>query len=253
MQKIKNIILLLPIVALLAVCSTNKDLVLDSNNAAKTITFPAEDGLAITADLYKTGNANEPYIILFHQDGSSRGEYETIVPRLIENGYNCLAVDQRRGNKSRGVINQTTVEARLLGKGYINHIDALPDLRAALLYTKKELKAKKIILWGSSYSASLVFVLGSEFPDNINGILAFSPGEYFRIGDKKIIDYAKSIKCPVFFTAESMAKDAAKAIYDSTPLFDCNVFLDVKEHGSRLLWSEAEPAWEQVIKFLDSL
>ena len=41
----------------------------------ETITFKAEDGLEITADVYIQYELTKPFIILFHQAGWSRGEY----------------------------------------------------------------------------------------------------------------------------------------------------------------------------------
>ena len=216
-----------------------------------TITFAGKDGLNITADLYKIDAENAPYIILFHQAFFSRGEYRTIAPRLNSLGFNCLAVDQRSGLYCKGVKNQTAANARKL------HLDrkymhALPDLRYSLFYVKDELKAKKVIVWGSSYSSSLIFILTGEYPEFVDGLLAFSPGEYFKKSDKKIMDYAASVKCPVFVTAEKKIKEQARGIYDKVPSGK-NVFLEVKKHGSRLLWDFNDPVWEEAIKFIKSI
>ena len=216
-----------------------------------TITFASKDGLTITADLYKIADENAPYIILFHQAFSSRGEYKTIAPRLNSLGFNCLAVDQRSGLYCKGIKNQTAAKARKLHFGR-KYIHALPDLRASLFYVKDELKARKIIVWGSSYSSSLLFVLANEYPEDINGLLAFSPGEYFKDNDKKIMEYAASVKCPVFVTAEKKVKEQAKGIYDKVPSGN-KVFLDVKKHGSRLLWDSKNAAWEEAVTYLKSI
>ena len=102
-----------------------------------TITFDAKDGLSVTADLYKTADESAPYIILFHQAYSSRGEYKTIAPRLNSLGFNCLAVDQRSGLYCKGVKNQTAAKAGKLGLDR-KYIHALPDLRASLSYVRDE-------------------------------------------------------------------------------------------------------------------
>ncbi len=68
-----------------------------------TIHLKSADGLLITADSYLPHDTNTaPLIVLFHQAGSSRGEYSEIAPRLNELGFNCIAVDQRSGEYSRG-------------------------------------------------------------------------------------------------------------------------------------------------------
>jgi hypothetical protein len=48
--------------------------------AAETVTFPASDGVTVTADLANPGG--KPLLVLFHMAGSSRGEYRDIAPRL---------------------------------------------------------------------------------------------------------------------------------------------------------------------------
>ena len=252
MKIIIGIIMLLSTGVFLSTCSTSVNVEQESINVTETITFSAEDGLTVTADLYKTENADAPYIILFHRAGWSRGEYRVIAPRLNENGFNCLAVDQRSGKKIRGVINQTAAEAK--SHRYSRwYTDALPDLKAAFLYVKEELKASKIILWGSSYSAAFVFIMGEEFSDDIKGILSFSPGYPFKVAGKEIWEYARNTKCPVFITAEKRIKNKAKTIYGSVPFSADNIFLDVNTHGSSLLWTQTDATWEQVISFLNNI
>jgi len=218
------------------------------------VTFEAEDDLTVYADLYRTEDDSAPYIILFHQADYSRGEYLEIAPRLNEMGFNCLAVDQRSGGTANDVKNMT-VEA--YGYGY-SYADAFPDLKAALLYVQKELRAKKIIIWGSSYSAALSLALASEFPEDVNAVLAFSPGEYFKLNDKTIADYAKNIQCPVFIAAEAAITNSynlAKPIYDNTP-DDNRVYCETNIHGSSALWSDNDNNvlyWQQVSDFLNSI
>lgn len=215
------------------------------------VNFEAEDGRTVYADLYRTKDNKAPYIILFHQAGSSRGEYLEIAPRLNEMGFNCLAVDQRAGLKMNGVNNLT---AEL---GYTTLYNVMPDLRAALLYVKEELRAKETIVWGSSYSAAMVLVLASEFPKDIDAILAFVPGEYFKLGfeGKKFDAYATNVQCPAFIASNPFRKDQAKSIYDKIPV-DNKMYCDINLQGSNALWSDnadSELYWQQVSTFLNSL
>ena len=83
--------------------------------AMETVTFPAADGLAVTADLYLAHDKEAPFVILFHQAGYSRGEYGQIAPRLNGLGFNALAVDQRSGGAAKGVMNETAALARAPG------------------------------------------------------------------------------------------------------------------------------------------
>ncbi|HYE84612.1 MAG TPA: alpha/beta fold hydrolase [Clostridia bacterium] len=222
----------------------------------KTVTFESLDKLTITADLYMTNKSKAPYIILFHQADYSRGEYIDIAPKLNKMGFNCLAVDQRSGKRVNGVENSTARQARVQ-KLKTTYKEALPDMEASLNYVKNELKAEKIIIWGSSYSSALAFVLGEKYPDDVKGILAFSPGEYMKVEDRKIEDFAKNIKCPVFITS---AKDETdwKSMYDKIPSDNKAYYIPdfPGKHGSSALWDNYDKSsdyWDNVKKFLDTL
>ena len=83
--------------------------------AQEKVSFVAEDGLEITADLYEI-NPSKPYILLFHQAGSSRGEYLQIANKILKFGYNCLAVDLRSGGEVNFIQNHTALLA--IQQGY---------------------------------------------------------------------------------------------------------------------------------------
>ena len=79
---------------------------------SETVTFPSEDGLLMTADVYAPyENGEAPVVVLFHQAGWSRGEYAEIAPWLNTLGYNSMAVDQRSGETVGGVDNETARRA----------------------------------------------------------------------------------------------------------------------------------------------
>lgn len=222
----------------------------------ETVQFKATDGLAVTADLYTIDKKNAPFVILFHQARYSRGEYRPIAQKLNVLGFNCMAIDQRSGNWVNGVENETNKEAKKLNLG-TDYADAFPDVEGALLYVKKELQAHKIIVWGSSYSASLMFYLGSQYPLDIEGILAFSPGEYFQIKEKSIASFAKNVKCPVFITSSKAEQKKWKGIYEALSS-EKQFFIPVNSgfHGSKALWPENDgndPYWEAVEAFLAKL
>ncbi|MEO0571898.1 MAG: alpha/beta hydrolase [Bacteroidota bacterium] len=218
----------------------------------ETIHLTTEDGIEVTADLYQIKKQDAPMLLLFHQAGNSRGEYRSIAPQLNAMGFHCLAVDQRSGNEVKGVTNETSKEAVKAGKS-TQYADALPDLQAALAYTRKNFTGKCMV-WGSSYSASLVFYLASLAPEKIDGLLAFSPGEYFKMDGKSIANCAKGVKCPVFVSSAKNEKRNWEDIYQSIRS-EKTFYLPSKKgyHGSRALWPESEgneKAWEAVIDFL---
>jgi dienelactone hydrolase len=225
--------------------------------SAETISFPSKDGLPITADLYITHEKTAPFILLFHQAGYSRGEYLNIAPVLNELGFNAMAIDQRSGKEVNGIVNETAREAA--DKNIRDtYLDALPDLLAALSYVKENLAGGEIILWGSSYSASLVLKIAGDMPDAVNGILAFSPGEYFeRLGESPqfVSESAKNIEISVFVTSARDEKNRWWSIYEMIPPEKKEYFLPSGKgiHGSRALWEsteEHEKYWIAVRNFL---
>jgi len=183
-------------ILLLAACL----LTLTIAHAQLKVTIPSRDGIQITADLYGA-NENAPYVLLFHQAGSSRGEFSEIAGRIVKIGYNCLAVDLRSGDAINFIRNETAMSAREKGMP-TGYLDAWGDIRAAINYAWT-LSKKQVVLLGSSYSASLCLIEGKENP-NVMAVIAFSPGEYF--GEKlKVGALVSGIEKPVF--CASMIKE----------------------------------------------
>ena len=209
----------------------------------ETVTFASEDGLLVTADVYAPyENGAAPIIVLFHQAGSSRGEYTEIAPWLNSLGYNCMAVDQRSGETARGVDNETARRAAQENRpaGYIS---ALPDIKAALVYARRQYGKDGVIAWGSSYSAALVLTVAGDSPGLVDGVLAFSPGEYFRRAGKSatwVQETARHITVPVFITSSRNEADSWADIFESIEPGQKTSFIPATEgrHGSRALWKE---------------
>ena len=221
--------------------------------AVTPVEFMADDGLTVSGTYYR---ATEPkaLILLFHQAGSSKDEYKTIAPRLVDAGYSSLAVDQRSGGNMFGT-NKTAARMTVPA----TYGDALHDLDAALGWA--EPMNMPVIVWGSSYSSSLVFELAAKHPGEIAGVLAFSPGEYLGPGDPVKAAAAK-VDVPVFVTSAKDAGEeaAAKAIFDAVP--NTKKVLAVPAtagvHGSSTLIAArnpkgAESNWQPVLAFLRSL
>jgi alpha-beta hydrolase superfamily lysophospholipase len=100
-------------------------------------------------------------ILLFHQASSSKAEYATIAPRLAAAGFTALAIDQRSGGSLYGP-NETA--SRLDRPA--TYEDAKADLEAALGWALARHLA--IILWGSNYSAALVFEVAAEHGNQVS-------------------------------------------------------------------------------------
>ena len=212
-------------------------------SGSETVSFLSEDGLLITADIHAPyENAAAPVVVLFHQAGSSRGEYTEIAPWLNALGYNCIAVDQRSGEHAGGIDNETALRAGKENRptGYIS---ALPDIKAALTYARRHYGKNGVIAWGSSYSAALVLKVAGDSPGLVDAVLAFSPGEYFKRAGKSatwVQESARHITVPVFITSSRNEADGWAAIFEGIESDHKTSFIPVTEgrHGSRALWKK---------------
>ena len=208
-----------------------------------TFTFSSGDGIKITADRYIAHQKDDtPIIVLFHQAGWSRGEYLEIAPKPNQLGFNCIAVDLRSGDTINGIDNETVLDAIHKDKN-TRYIDALPDIKATLKYTKTNYSNSKFIAWGSSYSAALVLHVPGEDPDLVNGVLSFAPGEYFaKQGKSKswIKDSASQIKVPVFITFARNEHANWTTIFSAVPSNNKSSFIPTSKgnHGTRALWGQ---------------
>ena len=217
----------------------------------KLINFPSLDGLQITADYFEI-DETKPLIVLCHQANWSRGEYQEIIPKLVALGYNCLAIDQRSGKEINGVINETAKLAKEQNKG-MQYWDAEQDVVAAVRYANK--KSKKVILWGSSYSASLVLKVAQE-EEAVKRVLSFSPGEYF--GDfLNLKESINQLNKPVFLTCSKDEIEKTQSIVDAIPSQNKLFFQPGTKgnHGSRALFerfADHEDYWEAVKRFLNN-
>jgi len=219
--------------------------------AAEAVTFAAADKVTVHGLYYQAPNP-KALILLFHQAGSNKAEYATIAPRLVDAGYSALAIDQRSGDAMFGGRNET-VAGLGASAGYL---DAKADLVAALAWAQG--KGRPVILWGSSYSSSLVLLVAAENPGKIAALLSFSPDEY--LGDGNVVrGAAAKVQTPIFVTS---AKDdaeiaAAKAIFDASPSPGKVRFVPQAGgvHGSSTLIAArnaagAEENWRAVLAFL---
>ena len=194
----------------------------------------------MTADVDVAKPDNRALILLCQQAGWSRGEYNEIAAELNKLGCNCIAIDQRSGGEINDVINETNKRALLENKG-TTYVDALVDLNSAIDYAKEKYsKASKLIIWGSSYSSALVLKVAGDRGDEIDAVLAFSPGEYFeKLGKPAdwITQSAKKIERPVLITSAKMEKKRWWNISEAIPSENTAYFGHTKlgRNGSRAL------------------
>lgn len=227
-----------------------------SGSAPTTTTAPmllrAADGVEISAAHGEAANP-KALILLFHQAGSGKGEYATIAPRLNAAGYETLAIDQRSGGDMFG-RNETVAR---LGRS-ASYAEAERDLEAAFAWART--RRLPVVLWGSSYSAALVFRVAARHPGEVEAVLAFSPGEYLDAPDAVRAAAAK-IAGPIYVTSASDPAEvaAARAILAASPArTKVQSTPSAGVHGSSTLDPARNPGgaaenWRAATAFLDKL
>lgn len=233
----------------------------ERTDAWEVVTFRASDSVLVSADLYRSSSASAPIILLFHQSGSSRGEYRGIAPRLVALGFHCLAVDTRWGDKDRwaGVENET---AKRYGTAAIiasnddsrrraARFAARRDLEAALAWARSHQFRGPAIVWGSSWSSILVFDVARERPDEISGIVSFSPGEYDAPDRPTLVrEWAAAVRQPALVVSGAKEDSSVVPIYQAIRAAGKEYYhARVGVHGSSILLEEGE-AWTPVESFL---
>jgi dienelactone hydrolase len=216
------------------------------------VTFAAADGVQVTADLYANAAAERaPLILLFHQAASNAGEYTAIAPRLVDLGFNALAVDSRAGGRMWGRNNRTVMH---LGRA-TDFLSAYADLEAAVQWAKRQRYTAPLVVWGSSYTSALVLRLAAEHLE-VAAVLSFSPGEYLG-PEEPVRGWAARVKVPIFFTTATGHEVAvAKRILDASPAaLKVQHVPEVGVHGSSTLREDRNPGgteknWTAVTAFL---
>ncbi|MEO7761831.1 MAG: alpha/beta fold hydrolase [Casimicrobiaceae bacterium] len=221
---------------------------------AEPVELTAVDGVKVFGEVWRAAGAHRPIILAFHQAESNRAEYAPLAARLNAAGFTVLAIDQRSGGNYFGGTNQTVA----LHGDSLGYDAALPDLAAALEWARSTERNAPILVWGSSYSAALVFVLAAQNPGAIAGVLAFSPAEYLDQPDA-VRKAAAKVDVPVYIT---QAKDrseiaAAREIFSRVASSEKTQFIPAigGVHGSATLRKDknaagAEENWQAVLRFL---
>lgn len=210
-------------------------LLFNSAYAKRKIVFYSSDGLAVTADLYYVSEAY-PFVVFLHQKGYSRGEYNDIADKILNLNYNGLAVDLRVGGEVNYIENETAVFAN--EKEFPTSLEDIEkDIKAAIDYAY-ERTDKPVILFGSSFSASLSLKIAIQNP-KVQAVIAFNPANFAENGFT-LKDQMKYLDKPLFIATNDAEKSHIDQLLknkqndDDVTLFLPN---DGKgEHGAKALW-----------------
>ena len=212
------------------------------SSGQKRVYFKAADNLEVTADLYEMDESN-PFVLLFHQIGSSRGEFHEIAGRVTKFGYNCLAVDLRYGEEEKYVRNETAQRAKELSLAR-SMIDCRKDIEAAIEYAFTK-SGKKVVLLGSSFSASLCLVIGKDNP-NVQAVIAFSPGEFFQ-NDINVYEMLTDYPKPIFAAGMKREEPYLNDMLAQVPDDKKTIFVpetNEGEYGAKALWESNSSSFE---------
>jgi alpha-beta hydrolase superfamily lysophospholipase len=221
------------------------------------VQFSTGDGITVFGDLYMSPEGKSaPVILLFHQGGSdARGEYTDIAARLLDNGYNILAIDQRKGGKLFGGVNRTMAAA---DQTDYNFCDAYPDLEATLSYVRESGYSGPLAAWGSSYSAALAIQLGAKNKDEITAVLGFSPASGKPLAGCMPGQYLADLRVPTLALRpqSEFENESVQAQMKEFEHFGVQTYVaDPGVHGSSMLNAErvgasTEATWQVVLEFL---
>ena len=217
--------------------------------AQQKVTIPSKDSLLITADMYVQDDSN-PFIVLCHQENYSRGEYQEIGKKINALGYNCIAIDLRSGGDVNGVKNETAALAKQQRKGQ-SYLDAEQDILDFVYFMSEQ----PVVLWGSSYSASLALKI-AESNDKVGTVIAFSPAEHFK--GMNLAEKIRTLDKPVFIT--SAKTEATDVLTLTKNIRSTNKTQYIPKglggHGSKVLWSNSPDYldyWSAIVLFLKDL
>ena len=217
----------------------------------------AIDGVRVFATLRERVDAPDaPFLVFFHDASGSRGEARPLLPRFWKAGYQYLSVDLRAGASVKQTRNQT---AHALPAGADGSLMAAErDVLASLQFLREGRPTARIVAVGCSYSASLALRVASDHPGLVDGVVAFSPAEYFTghgMPATWIRDSVGELTQPVLFLSSRSEQEEWDAIFDAIPSTRKSSFVPVSKgrHGMRALW-ESTPEhlvyWAAVETFL---
>ena len=141
---------------------------------AEPWTVTAADGVELAGDFTPGADARSPVVVLFHQLGHDRSEWEGLRATLRGQGYAVLRADGRgHGGSAGGPEGWQGFQAADWTR--------LPDDGAAVLdwlESRDDLNPRAVVLGGSSIGSSTALVLGAR--DDVDGVFALSPGRAYH-------------------------------------------------------------------------
>ena len=192
------------------------------------VQFASSDSILITADLHMA-DSSFPMMVLFHDLGSSRGEFSSILNRFQKMNFNCLVPDLRNGGNASFVANQTLKEVREKGASKSTE-SIMNDIRSCISYVSHR-SDSSVVLIGAGANGSLAMLAAKEF-ESVTGVIALSPGEYF-LPALSIQESLDSLNTPVLITATKMEMPYMERLTEKMPPDAVTLFSPESHSGER--------------------
>jgi dienelactone hydrolase len=214
----------------------------------------------VTADLYRAAGAGNRCAALFHQSGSSRGEYRTIAPELVRMGYTVLAIDVRWGDRDRwnDVANKTAARhgtSAAWARGDREKVAQIragesDDLDAPIDWLRANGCSAPIVVWGASIQANGVLELALRRPEHVGAVVDVSPGEYKKDAPHYMKEKAARVRTPVLVLWGRGEDEVSKPVFDALPAGAKSSYQSHGRHGNAAFFEDPQ-AWTRVRSFLE--
>ena len=193
-----------------------------------TVTFYSADSLLITAD-ERIISDSLAYLVLIHEQESSRGEFDEIADRFLKMNFNCLSVDIRNGGNSNFIPNETAKLAR--HRGMSKNREAIEaDIKAAISYAHQK-SGERVILLGAGANGALALKAAKE-QDAVKAAISLSPGEFF-LPQLSIQDTISGIQKPLLVTSSRMELPYVEQLMSNVAEDYKTVFVPENSEGER--------------------
>lgn len=198
---------------------------------ANALTITASDGVKISAVYYPPIVNGAPAILLVHQVGGSKSDWDTFAKQLQKMGYAAMAIDLR-GHGATG--------------GTANWAKAPDDVRAAynVLVARPEVDSLRTAIIGASIGSNLALMVGASEP-KVSAVIALSPGLDY-LGVNPTASMRNFANRPVLLVAsqgDTYSYDSAKSLAQLAIAAEPRV-LSGATHGTDML---SEPSLTPVL------
>ena len=200
--------------------------ILLAQSGKNTVEYYSEDSLLITADLYIQSDTL-PYLILMHEQGSSRGEFIPIIERFQKMNYNCLVPDLRNGGNSNFVANETAKRSR----NYASNVEGIEGDILASIHYAASISTAPVLLLGAGANGSLALKAAMEM-DTVKAAIALSPGEFF-LNQFLMQDTLAALKKPVLATSTKLEFPYTEAMLSNVDEKYKELFVPENDEGRR--------------------